>query len=80
MQRLIDAGLLQTEEQIFDDLVDQAHQKADLSLEPLAGILDSLTKAQLDEISKLATKTIRKVPLENLLEVQEISCNPFFKL
>ena len=40
-----------------------------------------MTVAQLKEVGKLASKVIRKVPLENILIVHEVaSYNPLFRL
>ena len=47
----------------------------------MALLLDSLTMGSLKEISKLATKVIRKVPLENILiHTHEVApYNPFYR-
>jgi len=51
-----------------------------LALESLSQLLESLTVAQLKEVGKIATKAIRKVPLENILVVHEVAtCNPLFR-
>ena len=40
-----------------------------------------MTVAQLKEVGKIASKVIRKVPLENILIVHEVaSYNPLFRL
>ena len=51
-----------------------------LALESLSQLLESLTVGQLKEVGKVATKAIRKVPLENILLVHEVAnYNPLFK-
>lgn len=58
----------------------QQSETSDFELEPLSQLLDSMTLAKLTEISKVATKCIRKVTqtsiLENLHEVAPY--NPFY--
>ena len=90
LSELIDSGFLSTHTTIQEELLHRVQQLTDggiveedsgsLALESLSQLLESLTVGQLKEVGKVATKAIRKVPLENILEVHEVATyNPLFK-
>jgi hypothetical protein len=47
--------------------------------EPFCEFIDSFTMTKLAEISKLVNRIIKNVELDNFLEAQEVSLNPFMK-
>jgi hypothetical protein len=61
---------LETEKSIFDPLLERAladkrgEDCTEMALEPLAALLESLTMQQLNDLSKLAGKAIRKVKID----------------
>jgi hypothetical protein len=42
--------------------------------------MDSFTHAKLAEISKLVTRVVKNVEVDNFLEAHEVTLNPFWKL
>jgi hypothetical protein len=62
--------LLETEKSIFDPLLERAladksaEGNNNMTLEPLAALLEGLTMQQLNDLSKLASKAIRKVKID----------------
>jgi len=67
--------LLETEKSIFDPLLENAladksnDSSINMTLEPLAVLLEGLTIQQLNDLSKLASKAIRKVKIDLPLNV-----------
>ena len=62
--------MLETEKSIFDPLLERAladksaESNTNMTLEPLAALLEGLTMQQLNDLSKLASKAIRKVKID----------------
>ena len=86
VNELIKSGLMLSELSVTDDLLLQIESNLNnpqvdqrIKLEPLAEILTSLTIPQLTALGKLATKSIRKVNLEDVNCI-DVSQNPFYNL
>ena len=86
MQELHEAGFIVTLDNLEADLFTQAKKcviqpDTETRLEALAQLLDSLTVANLNEVSKLTSKNIRKVNIDsNLDHIHEIAhYNPLYR-
>jgi hypothetical protein len=76
---LLGGDFLLREISIIEDLLTQILENQEkFCLEPCAVLLESLTIQQLTDVGKVASSCVRKVILDNFVEVHETADNPFY--